>query len=223
MCGNKKIYEPPATVQENYQYLTNVWQQENIRTFKDFLRSYSHQYVVPTLEAMQKMVDFYHNKGIGMLKLGCTLPNLANICLHKSTTAKFYHFTESDKDLLEKMRKDMIGGRSIVFTRKAVVHEFFIRGWTNLCKSIVGIDASQLYPFTMFQAMPTDLYTRWELDSGSGKFKPRQNKTRSFENMVMSYLLRIRPQFKVSSRRVHRKKLMHTVLMASVDTATLCL
>ena len=42
-----------------------------------------------------------------MLKLGCTLPNLANICLHKSTVSKFYPFTESDKDLLEKIREDM--------------------------------------------------------------------------------------------------------------------
>ena len=49
-----------------------------------------------------------------MLKLGCTLPNLANICLHKSTDAKFYPFTEGDKDLLEKIR-DVVGGPSIVF------------------------------------------------------------------------------------------------------------
>ena len=51
----------------------------------------------PTFEAMQKMLAFYHKKGIDMLKLGCTLPNLANICLHKSTSAKFYPFTETEK------------------------------------------------------------------------------------------------------------------------------
>ena len=48
--------------------------------FKDFLRWYNNKDVVPTLEAMQKMLFFYHKKGIDMLKLGCTLPNLANIC-----------------------------------------------------------------------------------------------------------------------------------------------
>ena len=81
--------EPHATWQENYHYLTSVWQQENMRIFKSFLRLYNNKEVVPTLEAMQKMDDFYHNKGINMFKLGCTLPNLANICLHRSTTAKF--------------------------------------------------------------------------------------------------------------------------------------
>ena len=63
---------------------------------------------------MQKMNNFYHNKGIDMLKLGCTLPNLANICLHKSSRAKFYPFTKTDRDLLEKFREDMVGGASIV-------------------------------------------------------------------------------------------------------------
>ena len=77
-----------------------------------------------------------------MLKLGCTLPKLANICLHKSTSAIFYPFTETDKDLLQKIREDIVGGPSIVFTRKAVVDETFIRNSGNICKSIVGFEAS---------------------------------------------------------------------------------
>ena len=79
-----------------------------------------------------------------MLKLGCTLPNLANICRNKSTRAKIYPFAETDKDLLQKIRENMVGGPSIVFTRKAVVDETFIRNSRNFCKSIVGIDASRL-------------------------------------------------------------------------------
>ena len=131
-----------------------------MQNFSDFLKWYNKKDLVPTLEAMQKMIEFYHNKGIDMLKLGCTLPNLANICLHKSTDSEFYPFTESDKDLLEKIREDIVGGPSIVFTGKAVVDETFIRKSANLCKSIVGIDASQLYPHSMCQPMPTGLYTR---------------------------------------------------------------
>ena len=95
--------------------------------FKDFLMWYNNKDVVPTLEAMQKMIQFYHNKGIDMLKLGCTLPNLANICLHKSTNYMFYPFCENDKDLFDKIREDMTGGPSIVFTRKALVEKTYIR------------------------------------------------------------------------------------------------
>ena len=51
----------------------------------------------------------------------------------------------------------------------------------------------------MSQAMPTGLYTRWELDSKSCKFKPPQNRTMNFENMVVSYFQRVRPECKVDS------------------------
>ena len=77
-------------------------------SFKEFLRWYNNKDVLPTLEAMQKKIASYHDKDIDMLKLGCTLPNLANICLHKSTDAKLYPFTEGDKDLLQKNREDVV-------------------------------------------------------------------------------------------------------------------
>ena len=159
-----------------------------------------------------------------MLKLRCTLTNLPNICLHKSTDAKFYPFTQGNKELLEKIRED-VGGPSIVFTRKAVVNETFIRKSTNLCKSFVGIDASQLYPYSMCQPMPNGLFTRWDFDSETSRFIPRQNKTRSFEKMVMSYFQRTRPvceneSFFTTSRP---KKLTASVLMGFVFFATLCL
>ena len=95
-----------------------------------------------------------------MLQLGCTLPNLANICFHKSIDSNSYPCTESDKHLPEKIREHMVGGPSIVFTRKAIVHETFIRKSSSFCKSIGGINASQLYPQSMCQPMPTGLYTR---------------------------------------------------------------
>ena len=154
---------------------------------------------MPPLQVMQKLIPFYHDKDIDMLKLGCTLPNLANICLQKSTGANFYPFTEGDKDLLEKIREDVVGGQLIVFTRKAVVDETFIRKSSNICKSIVGIDASQLYLYSMCQPMPTGLYTRWDFDSETSRFTPRQNRTRSFENMVTSYFQRTRPELKNES------------------------
>ena len=141
-----KLSKPPPTGIENYQNTQEIWKQEQMSSFKDFLRWYNNKDVVPTLEAMQKMIAFYHDKDIDMLKLGCTLPNLANICLHNSTDANFYPFTEGDKEILEKNREDVVGDPSIVFTREAVADETFIRKSANICKSIVGIDASQLYP-----------------------------------------------------------------------------
>ena len=114
-------------------------------------------------------------------------------------------------------------GPFIVYTREIVGDKTFSGESTNLCESIVVIDPSQLHHFSMCQAMPTGLYTRRDIDSESYKFKPRKNKTRSSENMVMSYFQRVRPQCRVKSfySTVHRKTFLHAVLMAFVDTATL--
>ena len=46
----------------------------------------------------------------------------------------------------------------------------------------------------MRQPMPTGLYTPRNFNSERRRFKTRQNKTRSFENMVMSYFGRTRPE-----------------------------
>ena len=146
----------------------------------DFLKWCNNKEVVPILEAMQKKIEFYHNKGIDMLKSGCTLPNLSNICLHKSTDSNFYPFTESDSDLLEEIREDMVGRPSIVFTRTVVVDETFIRKSSNLCKLFVGIEAGQLNPDSMCQPMPTGLVTRWDYDFETKRFKTRQNTSRYF-------------------------------------------
>ena len=176
-----------------------MWRQEQMSSFNDFLQWYNKKDVVPTLEAMQKTIEFYYDKDVDLLKLSCTLSNLANTCLYKSTDAKFYPFKEGDKDLLEKFREDVVGGPSIVFTRKAAVDETFIPKSANICKYIVGIDVSQLYPYSMCQPMPTSLYTRWHIDSETSRFTPRQNKTGSSERMVMSYFQRTRPDCKIES------------------------
>ena len=194
-------------------------------SFKDFLRWYNKKDVVPTLEAMHKMIAFYHDKDIDLLKLGCTLPNLANICLHISTDAKFYPFTEGDKDRLEKIREHVVGGPSIVFTRKAVVDETFIRKSTNMCKSIVGIDASQPYPNSLSQSMPTmfirvGLSVQKREDSHLDKTRPEALKIWSCpvsneqdQNVTLKAYL----------QQADRRKLTASVLMGFLLNATLYL
>ena len=78
-----RLKEVLPSLVDNYNYLKVVWEEEQMSTLRDFVKWYNNKDVVPTLEAMQKMMDFYHNKGMDMLKFGCTLPNFANISLHK--------------------------------------------------------------------------------------------------------------------------------------------
>ena len=76
------LKEKPLSGKENYALLEKLWKIEKVKTFCDFLLWYNNKDVVPILQAMKKMMKFYQDQKIDMLKLGCTLPNLANICLH---------------------------------------------------------------------------------------------------------------------------------------------
>ena len=60
--------------------------------------------------------------------------------------------------------------------------------------------ASQLNGNSMCQPVPLGLYTRWQYVSETKRFTTRQNKSRSFENMVLSSFQRSRPDCKIRSK-----------------------
>ena len=76
-----RITRPPLTGEQINTYLVEVWEREKITTFKDFLRRYNNQDVVPTLEAMQNMIGFYHSNGIA--KVGLYSTKISNHLLTK--------------------------------------------------------------------------------------------------------------------------------------------
>ena len=57
-----KPSKPPPSGDENYQCLLDIWNHENMCTFKDFSRWYNNKDVVPTLEAKQKCFLFITRK-----------------------------------------------------------------------------------------------------------------------------------------------------------------
>ena len=63
----------------------------------------------------------------------------------KPSDCKKYPFPSIMIRYFLKIRDDMTGGPSIVFTRKAVANKTFSRKSNNLCSSIIGLNASQQY------------------------------------------------------------------------------
>ena len=138
-----RLPEKSANGTENHSYLQKMWKQEKVQSFKEFLHWHNNNDVVPTLEAIQKFVEFHDNKCAHMLKLECRLPNLGNKCLQNSIIGKFYPFTQSDGKLLLKVREDVVEGMSVVLIRKTFVDEIDILISKKICKSMVEIHASQ--------------------------------------------------------------------------------
>ena len=160
-----KLSKPSPIGIENYQHLRQIWKGDQMNSFKHFLRWYNNKDIVPTLEAMQTLIAFSPRQRHRYVEAGFYITKPNQNFPHKFLNAKLYLFTEVAKHLLEETEEDVVGGPSIVFTRKAVVDETSIRKSRNICKSIVRIDANQLYHFLMCQPMPTDLHNCWDLDS----------------------------------------------------------
>ena len=196
----------PLTGEQNYENLQKVWTEKKMSCFKDFLEWYNNKDVEPTLEALQKMISFYHAKDIDMLKIGFTLPTLANRLLHSSTNEKFFPFIEKDKEYDDYIRKWLTGGPSIIFNRYAKAGLTKMENSENVCKSIIGIDATQLYPFSMMQDMPTSHYVKWEFSEESSKFHPRRNAKCRFEQMVLEFYQRKNPHCFFQSQFNGRQK-----------------
>ena len=181
---------------------------------------------MPTLEAMQQGIAFYHDKDIDMLKLGCNLPNLANICLHKSTDAKLYPFTQRDKDLLGKNEKMLL-----------VVHLsfllFFISCWWNFHSKNQQTYANLLLGLTLAKYTPTrcvnpcrpvfirvGISIQKRVDSYFDKTRPAAFKKWScfFSNEKDQ-----NKKLKASLQQSDRWKLTASVFMGFVLIAALCL
>ena len=74
---------------------------------------------------MQKVIDFYHNRGTNLLILECTLPMLANMCLHKSTNYTFHFFSKMTKICSKKKQEETSEGTSFVLIWNAIVDIIF--------------------------------------------------------------------------------------------------
>ena len=108
---------------------------------------------------------------------------------------------------------------------KQLLMKLFFRKSTNLCKSILGIDPSKIYTYSMCQPMPTGLYTRWDCDSETIRFTPPENRSVALnlwpfhfsneEDLVV--------KLRASTLKADRKKLTISVLIGFVCIAILCL
>ena len=168
-------------------YLHIVSENEHKQSFAAFPSGYYSNHLFSTLEARHKLNEFYHNKGRDMLKLGCTLPILTKIDRFKILSLY--------RKYKEKIPEDMVGRPSSVSTRKVVVDENFIPKTTNLCKSLVGIDAGLLHLYSILAGFSNI----WHYASEIQRFTLHQNKSRTIEKMLFSYFQKSAPAWKIES------------------------
>ena len=131
-----------------------------METFGNWLEYYNNLDVSPFPEALETTKAFYSNLGIDIFKdtvslRGVSMQYILRGTLKRRDPPELYALSAEAYDML---KATVVGGPSLVFTRKHVVGETRIRSHkydlSRLTKRIVGFDANSLYPSTMLQEMP---------------------------------------------------------------------
>ena len=146
-----------------------TFREKGMKTFKDWVRYYNNLDVVPGLEALEKMRNFYTGKGIDIMKDAVSIPGVSLHYLLRGAIERNAELYSPSKEAYEMLKEAVVGGPSLVFTRYHEVGKTRIRSHqytvprdgevitgahAKLCQNILGYDANALYLSTMLRDMP---------------------------------------------------------------------
>ena len=148
---------------KEYDDCHRIFKERGMQTFGDWLEYYNNLDVAPFLEALQKMKEFYTTLGIDILKDAVSLPGVSEKYILRKTLQPRWGYKPPElyspnKEAYAMLKAAVVGGPSLVFTRKHVAGETRIRSHqyedARVCRRILGYDANSLYPSTMMKEMP---------------------------------------------------------------------
>ena len=145
-----------------------LFREKGMKTFKDWVRYYNDLDVAPGLEALQKMKNFYTEKGIDIMKDAVSIPGVSLHYLLRGAIERNADLYSPSKEAYDMLKAAVVGGPSLVFTRYHKVGKTRIRphqiAEPQLCKNILGYDANALYLSTMLREMPCgkERVVNWE-------------------------------------------------------------
>ena len=148
---------------KEYDDCHRIFKERGMQTFGDWLEYYNNLDVAPFLEALQKMKEFYTSLGIDILKDAVSLPGVSEKYILRKTLQPRWGYKppqlySPNKEAYAMLKAAVVGGPSLVFTRKHVAGETRIRSHqyedARVCRRILGYDANSLYPSTMMKEMP---------------------------------------------------------------------
>ena len=153
-----RLSTKPKTGPENYQWLQQLWVENQWSTFADYLKWYNNLDVTPMIQAIENMNEFYKNIHIDFIHQAISIPGVAmRVCFNSITdpTAEFHLFNPKNKDIYQLFKQNIVGGPSIIFNRYHETGETFIRNNLNKpCKKIIRYDANALYLWAIGQHFP---------------------------------------------------------------------
>ena len=151
----------PEEIAANYTLCQQAWHDNQMQIMQCYLKYYSilDVHARPFIRAVEKLMNDYHMAdNLDMLKECQGAPSIARRMLFKEAhqTANFQGFSLSPlkhADIEGVLNANIVGGPSIIYTRKMVAGESKMDRGGVTCQSIVGWDANA-HAYCMTRDMP---------------------------------------------------------------------
>ena len=174
---------------------------------------------------MQKLIASHHDKHTDTLKLDSTRPSLANICLHKSTDAKFYTSTDEEKQLQEKNENSLLVVHLSFLHTKQLVLELLSESLQTYANLSLGLMKAKYTPTRCINSCPlasrrVGIWIRKPVDLQFERRRPVALKKWSWLTFNEKNLF---VKSRASALQADKRKLTASVLMGFVLIVMLCL
>ena len=160
-CWFLKLKNIFVLTSKEYNQCKRVFQEQGMKTFGDWLKYYNNLNVTPFLETLEKTKAFHDNIGVDIFKDAVSLPGVSRQYVLRRTLRgrNAPELYTPGKEAYEMLKAAVVGGPSLVFTRKHVAGKTRIRSHkykdlARIVKRILGFDANSLYPSTMAKEIP---------------------------------------------------------------------
>ena len=122
----------------NYVDLKRLWSTQNMKTVKDVLIYDNLKDIDPFTEAVINLQKFYRENQVDLFKDTISVPGAARQMLFNTDKAKFALFNSKSEDLFRKVKQNICGGPSIIFTRHMQEGQTLKNG-EQVCQKIFGL------------------------------------------------------------------------------------
>ena len=160
-----------------------------------------------------------------MLKLGCTLQNMANICLHKSTDATSLHSRKEIKTFWKKFEKMLLVVHQSFSTAKQLSMKLSFESMQTYANLLLGLMPANYIPTPCVNpCLPVfirpGIWIQKRIDSHLDRTRPAALKTLSYPTSKEQHQ---NVKLKASLQQADRRKKTASVFMGLFLIATLCL
>jgi hypothetical protein len=170
---NKSVLDDGIrTIEENYNWLKIVWETRSMTTIQDFLVWYNNLDTAPFVKAVVKLQEFYYREKVDIFKSSMSAPGIARSMVFAAARRARASLALMNEEIWRLIKKNLVGGPSIIFNRHQKVGETPIReNYDNICKHVIGFDANALYLYAFSKPMPVGMYIHRRLEDN---FQPRR-------------------------------------------------